>query len=388
MILRFPMASIIHTSNAGGPLRRRFCQLACVAMTFFTAATVTPALAQTPDAPPANTSPAARDKARVLYEEGLRHFTKKDYEQARVSLQAAWSLLRHWQIATLLGAAELNLGQYRAAAEHLGIALRTFGSDGSQAELRKIQSLNDEALQHVAALRISTDRQGAEILIDGKSAGNAPLPDPVYVEPGRRMVEARAPGYLTATSTIEANVGVQEVRVSLVPVPAGAIVGTQPSSSASHSVRPPPSASDAAAPDIQTDEPAAGRSKTPLIVGGIAAGAGVALGVVFTILANNKASEASGYQSALDGATTGGEPPCPGTTPDRVALCGDLNSANSAKDQWQHLANGSFIAAGVAAGAGLALYALLPPTRSSGHAFRAVPLLFNGSTGISVSTTW
>ena len=118
------------------------------------------------------------------------------------------------------------------------------------------------------------------------------------------------------------------------------------------------------------------------------ASVGVGLGVMFVVLANNKASAARDYQHTLDSTATGGDAACPAPTSDRAAICEALNAANTSKAQLSNWAVGSFIAGGLAAATGLALYALLPPTRSARGTIRAAPLVLGGTTGIWVSTTW
>src|SRR6266516_2674032 len=96
--------------------------------------------------PPLSTAegPLARTKSAALYEESLGYYEKHKYEQARLSLVAAWALHRHWQIAALLGACELKLGKHRDAAEHFAIALRTVGPDAAPDAVKNLHAMNAE----------------------------------------------------------------------------------------------------------------------------------------------------------------------------------------------------------------------------------------------------
>ena len=52
-------------------------------------------------------------------------------ERAYELYASAWRAQHHWQIAGALGHAEVALGRYRDAAEHLAIFLRETHDDGS-----------------------------------------------------------------------------------------------------------------------------------------------------------------------------------------------------------------------------------------------------------------
>lgn len=80
-----------------------------------------------------------------------------------------------------------------------------------------------------AALDVAVDRPGAEIFVDGRPVGRAPLSAPVPVLPGPHDVQVRLPGYEAATRAVDAPWGrATIVDVRLAPVAAPPAVAEAP----------------------------------------------------------------------------------------------------------------------------------------------------------------
>lgn len=62
----------------------------------------------------------------------------------------------------------------------------------------------DKALAHVA---VESPTPGAEVWIDGERVGRTPLPASLAVAPGRRVIELRRPGYVTARQALTLSEG-------------------------------------------------------------------------------------------------------------------------------------------------------------------------------------
>jgi tetratricopeptide (TPR) repeat protein len=139
----------------------------------------------------ANASDAATERARKLHMEGDALYESKAYPDAYAAYIAAWALKKHFQIAGNLGDCEIQLGKYRDAAEHLATFIRGYPKDQPPERLAKAQRLYEEAVAHVGTLRVMVSSAGAEVFVDGVSAGSAPIKDALYVEPGAHLVEAR-----------------------------------------------------------------------------------------------------------------------------------------------------------------------------------------------------
>ena len=335
-------------------------------------------LVSTPRSGVSQNTPAERQAATRL-KEGLALAKIGHWDDARLQFQQAYSVLPSIDLLWNLALAELNSERPFEAVCHF----RAYQAD-ARADARK-KEMSARLIER-AATRIGHFRfempSGASILVDETVPPKASWDgDILDVPPGEHLVRAEHEGRRDERRVTASPGAIITVSLLLQQLAASDVVnapdGTYPVSSP------------ATLPRASAGAPTADhRSSTPLIAGGIAGGVGVGLGVMFVVLANSRATAARDYQHTLDSTATGGDAVCPAPTSDRAAICEDLSSANSAKAQFSNWAVGSFIAGGLAAGTGLALYALLPPARSSGKGIRAAPLVLGGTTGIWVSMPW
>jgi hypothetical protein len=133
--------------------------------------------------------------ARKRFQEGVAAADARNYEAARVAFQQAYALKPHPSVLRNLGQAELKTGHYLDAARHLSTFIRdtTFGTPPERESAKK--SLI-EAESKIGKLILEVDVPGAEVAVDGEMAGRSPLgADPIYVEPGQRIVRVQKDGY-------------------------------------------------------------------------------------------------------------------------------------------------------------------------------------------------
>jgi hypothetical protein len=148
-----------------------------------------------PPSPSPGDSPDARQEAVRLYNEGTVAAKAGRTRRALDLYTLAWRRHRLWQIAASLGRLEHSLKRYRDAAEHLDFAVHEAPLDKRDAVRAAAREMLEGAKAHVGTLSIVVDPPGAEVLVDGKVVGRAPLSGVVYVEPGPVEVAARLGGY-------------------------------------------------------------------------------------------------------------------------------------------------------------------------------------------------
>ncbi|CAN91769.1 hypothetical protein predicted by Glimmer/Critica [Sorangium cellulosum So ce56] len=316
---------------------------------------------------------ALTDKARQLYEEGRQAAAAGKWADAHASFLAAWAIKPHYQIASNLGVACLKLGKYRDAAEYLSRYLREAPATKVN-ERQNAEASLKEALAKVASVTVQVTPAGAEVTVDGAVVGKAPLADRVFLDPGKHEIGAKLEGYTPATHPVAAVAGRAEtVTVQLERAPAAQIGGGV------HTPIPP-----------RLETPRDKVRTAVLVGGGIAAGVGVAAGVVLTVMANGRASDAEDKRQALlDKRYT--DSSCRGMT---RPGCKDLRDTVYARVDLSNAAFWSFVAGG-AIGAGTLVYGLVttkpvegpdpnppPPPPPS---VRIVPLLGPGVAGLSLS---
>jgi tetratricopeptide (TPR) repeat protein len=291
-------------------------------------------------------SDAATERARKLHREGDALYDAGDFAGAYAAYIAAWSLKKHYQIAGNLGDCELQLGKYRDAAEHLAIFARDYPKDKPRERLERATALLAQARSHVGTVQVTVASAGAEVFVDGTSAGVAPIREAIFLEPGLHLVEARL-GQEVGWETVEAREGEKRsVTVKLSSRGVSSMV-------------------------------AAPQPKWPVIASGIAltvAGAGA--GVGFIVAAREKADAAEAFRSKY------GSDHCnsnPGSQE-----CQSVTKLGRQEQQLQGIAFGAFALGGAAAIMTLT-YAAWPREAAAkppkvGASFHVLP----GSAGVSV----
>lgn len=308
---------------------------------------------------------APADEAEGLVKRGIELRKAFKDREALEQFQRAYELAPTPRIEAQVGAAEQALGRWVDAETHIAHALRS-RTDGW---IMKNHGVLEQALMtirsHLGRLDILANPVGAEIRVDGRDVGKAPLPEPVRVSIGSVVVEIRAPGYYSATRNVTvAGTELTRESISLTPVsssrpPRSGDEGSlePPGSPGSDSPKPmdPPRTTEADRPprsdraesrpvDVAPESP--GSWRRPL-AWTLAAGAVVfaAGGVGGLVVRNGKAGD---YNSLLDrtGCTGANAGPC-------EALRADGNRA-------QTLAIVSFSVAGALAITSTILFATLP----------------------------
>jgi hypothetical protein len=251
----------------------------------------------------------------------------------------------------------------------MSYALSHYAASGTTKEqLDKARQRFEAARKEVGTLRITVNVEGAEVLVDGVSVGRAPLADDVFVEAGKRIVEARLIGQVTATKTLDMKKGATEdVKLEL--------VAAVPTATASATVK-------ATASATATAPTATPRSKVPAFVLG---GAGIASLIVGAALYGGGEGKKNDV-SSTEPRGADGKPLCsktdPPTGPDAHADCEKVR--NSLRDANTLTNTGiALFPIGALALAGAAAYLIWPaaPAAQKKSAWRIVPAVSTSGAG-------
>jgi tetratricopeptide (TPR) repeat protein len=293
-----------------------------------------------PEGAPASKPVSAKtaDRADELFGQGNEAFDAGRLEEAYPIYQQAWALKRTYDIAGNLGQVELKLGKFRDAAEHLDFTLRLFPPTGKSEPREAIRRAFEAARREVGALSIRVNVKGAAVTIDGKEVGRSPFDVTVFVEPGRRVIEATLEAHLPTRISIKIGRNEhREVALSLTP-----------------KAQPPPPP-----------------RNIPLLLTGFgvslaAAGTGVGLMIAST----SKGTDADALLNDLVKKEEDGRCPC-GSDAERAKLLG----LRQEHDLYFNVAVGMFIGAGALA-LGTAAYALTPSfQKPQVNSARLVPVI-------------
>ncbi|WP_437606315.1 hypothetical protein WMF20_35760 [Sorangium sp. So ce834] len=339
-------------------------------------ATAAPAIALA--APGGAQDEAMTEKVRELHKEGNAHYARGDYERARVAYLAAWALQKRLQIAGNLAEAEMKLGRFREAAKHLAYYLREAPKEQPPpppAEMKAAEALYAAARAQVGELSIATLENGAEILVDGEVVGVAPLPAPVFVEPGMHTVSARRGNRFGARQVRVDKGGAAAVEVELADGNLGASM-TPPRAEPQDSAAPEPPAS--AAPE----RPAGGARLpvVPMVIGGALGVVGLGVGVGFTLAANAKGTEIDGPLRVGDGNRSA-------CYQSRSAACARLGDAVDELDAFTSAAVVGYVVGGaaIAATAGYVLWSRSAGDSQGKAQVTAAPWFAPGGGGVGVA---
>jgi hypothetical protein len=315
--------------------------------------------------------------ADAFFQTGKDLYKAGKLQEAYEAYRSAWSLKHTHDIAANLANSESQLGKMRDAAEHLAFCVRYFPPSGSKAQLERLKGHFEAARREVGAAFIQVNVEGGEVLVDGVSIGRVLPTDEIYLDPGARTIEVKLKGYETAKQVVKVAKGpTQTVTLSLAAVAPTPIALVAPAASSSAGPLPLPSGS-AQAPDPLAQK---GPSKPVLITGGVVTGLAIVAGVVFTVIANGKATDAEAKAGEV--LKSGGGEAC-GSAPG----CTELHGLLSDRGTFSDAALWTFVGAGVL-GVGTAVYALTAPRTTSKTGLRAAPMVSTSGGGIVLGGAW
>lgn len=325
-----------------------------LSFTLFLAAATIPARAGAQ--PPPSSIDAASSRADELAHQGNDLALKHSWADAEALFLQAWALKQSYDIGGNLGIAELNLEKYCDAAEHLSFALKRFPANGKADHRELLHDKLEKVKEHVGAVAITVSAPGAEVFVDGKRRGLAPLDDVVFLEPGTRKIEARLQGYETVTRTIEvAKGGATDVTLTLKTAEGGPV--------------PPP----------ESHGPRTG----VIVAGAVVTGVALAAGIGFLAAAGGKG--ASGLETHTAILESGHS--CITGAGNYDARCADLSNITLTGDTFHKVGVG-LLAGASAAAVGTAVYFFWPrsnPDRPAPSAFRVAPAVSTTNAGLLVS---
>jgi hypothetical protein len=348
---------------------------ACVAQLLFLSVTGG-AWAQSPSThESASTRPSFEGETawRSLFAQAKSAFAEQRFVDAKGLLLRAAEIKMTPKIAANLAQVEVQLGEYRAAANHAAEALSSLGSnEGVEADLAV-------ASKHVAKLMVTTTQTGARVTIDGEVVGLTPLQHAIYVDSGSHIVGVDKPGFVRSTREIRATPASDQLVAFELANEAPAAARTEP---AQHDL--PPVATAVVLKPVPTQfdtEPNSGSSRTILLLaGGVLTAAGLATGFVFHAKANRDERHADALSQRL------GSDGCVATNGNRVAQCEQLLDDRRAQDRARNLSTAGFMAGGVALAATVVVLSWPQgKTTSAATTWRATALRVQGSLAPSAS---
>jgi hypothetical protein len=163
------------------------------------------------------------------FHEAYAAFNGNDFARAYKILKALVTQTPAYDAYGLLGQAEVSLGLYRDAAEHLTFAIQNTPAGKARDAVPVLTQDLIEAKRHITALRVTVDQNDADIAIDGKVVGRSPIDVDVFVDPGKHTIKATHATLGSAESTVDAKMAqLATIDLQLALPPPPSTVDTSP----------------------------------------------------------------------------------------------------------------------------------------------------------------
>ncbi len=231
--------------------------------------------------------PSAADieEAKRRYQRGRELYEENDLKAALVEIQRAYDLAPNYKLLYDIGQICYQLPDYPCALRSFQKYLADGGENVPADKRAEVEKDISKLQGRVATLKITTNRPGAEILVDDVVVGTTPLAAPIIVGAGKRKVVARIAGSEPVTKALDV------AGTDVVDVPLDFLASTPVD-------KPPPAGGDQKTPDpVKKPESDAGGGRSvpvvPWVITGVfAVGAGIAGGLAL--------SASTDYRAKLD----------------------------------------------------------------------------------------
>lgn len=151
-------------------------------------------------------------------------FLEENYEGAVAAFEESYRIRPVPVVLFNLAQTYRRLYRYAEAIEAYQRYLRTAEGLGA-ARRNEVRSTIAELRRGIAPVSIDTDVPGVEIRIDGRTVGETPLPGPLSLAAGTRLLEADRDGYVSHRVELRVVGGeAQSVELSMAPVAASAML--------------------------------------------------------------------------------------------------------------------------------------------------------------------
>jgi tetratricopeptide (TPR) repeat protein len=285
-------------------------------------------------------APARAAGAEDKFALGTAAFTDGKLDEALKIFQEIWKTNKSYDVAVMLARTERNLEKHRDAADHYAYALANFPLSGEEELREEVKTELADVKKQIGTLRIRVPVKDATVKIGGAAVDAAALAQDIFVNKGKVVIEATAPGYQPEKKTLEVKPGTSEDVIITLQV-----------------------------------ERVTPRSKVPAIVVGGVGFVGIVIGAALVGTAEGKGAEARKLHDEL-----GSEDGC---AIDPVK-CTALRDATGTADALGNGGIAAFVLGGLAGAAALG-YMLIPTRKPQTGRVAILPVATPSTGGILVS---
>jgi hypothetical protein len=124
----------------------------------------------------------------------IRFYDARNFSAAREEFLVAYELVPSHRLLYNLAVVSMALGDSANAYDYFERCLRDGGDAVPAARRAEIEAQLRDLASHVAVLNVRVDVHGAEVSVDGRPIGVAPLSGPIHLNAGTHEVIARSLG--------------------------------------------------------------------------------------------------------------------------------------------------------------------------------------------------
>ena len=163
-----------------------------------------------------NKTPTAEDlaEARKRYDRALELSDEGNYDDALIELQRAYELAPTYRLLYNLGVVSVAVHDYVKALDYFDRYLKEGGTDIEATRVEEVEKQMERLRPRIARISVTVSVPGADVRLDDREIGRAPLSTEIPVNAGRHKVSATAPGYLPSDAFVEL-AGAESRRVNL-----------------------------------------------------------------------------------------------------------------------------------------------------------------------------
>lgn len=144
---------------------------------------------------PTTRARADEGAARAHFEAGVRAYDEQRLADAAAEFERAYQLSPAWQVLYNLGSVYAALGDPVASVASYERYLQQADDSVSAERRAEVQAELTRQRSKIGFIHVSVDPPGAEVRVDARVVGHAPLSKPVAVSLGSHVVEISLEGY-------------------------------------------------------------------------------------------------------------------------------------------------------------------------------------------------
>ncbi len=152
------------------------------------------------------------EEARGRFQRGVELYKEGSFDAALAEFNKAYELAPNYRVLYNMAQVQSERHDYVAALKLLEKYLDEGGNDIAAERREQVTKEIGTLKGRVAPLNVSTELEGAELLVDGVVVGTTPLKEEVLVSAGVRQIQLKKEGYETGSQTLTV-AGGEEVKV-------------------------------------------------------------------------------------------------------------------------------------------------------------------------------